>query len=171
MKQLEQPCEDSVKPELFLSEDMSDSEEFDGQETEQPIDEGFIELSENEVVLRFSASLMSKLKKTAHAEGLEIDELAGELITESLALRAAADLQRSGGPSHLMTRTGYLPPDANGNSVSQPFLSHHQNGNGHANGRGGNRRNNGGRSRNSRGNNNPNRRSNGNGNSKGRQGR
>lgn len=98
---------------------------------------GYVELSENEVILKFSATLMSRLKRTAYDEGIEIDELAAELITESLAQRAAQDAQR-GSPSHLMTRTGYVPPDANGN-VAQPFLSHHQNGN-HGQGRPGQQR-------------------------------
>ena len=103
---------------------------------------GYVELSENEIVLKFSLNLMNRLKRASYDEGIEIDELAAELITEGLAQRAAQDAQR-GAPSHLMTRTGYVPPDANGN-VAQPFLSHHGSGN-HAQARPGNRRPNGGR--------------------------
>jgi len=46
-----------------------------------------------------------------------------ELVAEGVARRVFEDAQRPA-PSHLMTRTGYVAPDANGN-VQQPQLSHH----------------------------------------------
>lgn len=112
----------SVKSNMFLSGDEDVSEEYDLEDSEQ--DGGYIELSENEVVLKFSFSLMNKLRKASYEEGIGIDELAGELITEGLALRAMQDSQASAA-SHLMTRTGYVPPEANGNMMAQPMLSHH----------------------------------------------
>ncbi len=128
---------------------MDDSEEtsegFEHSEEQEPGEEsGYFELSENEIVLKFSVTLMNRLRRSAYDEGIELDELAAELITEGLTQRATQDAQR-GAPSHLMTRTGYVPPDANGN-VAQPFLSHHQNGNGQ--GRGPRRPNNQGQRRN-----------------------
>lgn len=136
MKQFEQNCEEIVKPNLLFAGETGQGESADGAEYEdEAYDEsGYIELSENEVVLRFSVTLMNKLKRAASDEGIEIDELAGELITEALSQRAILDAQRPG-PSHLITRTGYVPPEA-GPTLSQPMLSHHQNNNGNQRGQG-----------------------------------
>jgi hypothetical protein len=117
-----------VRSDFSMASDDHGSDEYvegeDGQSADA--DHGYVELSENEVILKFSVTLMNKLRRSAFEEGIEIDELAGELINEGLAQRAAMDQQR-GAPSHLMTRTGYVPPEANGNTHAQPFLSHHQN--------------------------------------------
>ena len=128
MKQYQQECEGSVKPEFFLANEEQELSESDDREYS---DDGYIELSDNEVIMKFSITLMNKLKKSAFEEGIEIDELAAELIIEGLAQRAVVDANRPG-PSHLMTRTGYLSPDSNGQNMSQPLLSHHQ-GNGSGN--------------------------------------
>lgn len=147
MKQFQDEGEVSVKPQFFLMNEDQESADYD--QGSEGSDEGYVELSENEVIIKFSVTLMNKLKRSAFEEGLEVDELASELITEGLAQRSILDAQRVG-PSHLMTRTGYLPPDANGNSINQPMLSHHQNG--MSQGRNaGNRRNNNNRRSNNRG--------------------
>jgi hypothetical protein len=151
MKQFQDEGEVAVKPQFFLSNDEQDSQDSaDYDQGTEGSDEGYVELSENEVIIKFSATLMNKLKRSAFEEGIEIDELASELITEGLAQRSILDAQR-GGPSHLMTRTGYLPPDANGNSISQPMLSHHQNGMAQGRNAGNRRNNNNNRRSNNRG--------------------
>jgi hypothetical protein len=136
MNHFEQNCEEIVKTGLLFAGDVGqgEGEEDSVHDADSYDDSGFIELSENEVVLRFSITLMNKLKRAAADEGIEIDELAGELITEALSQRAILDAQRPG-PSHLITRTGYVPPEA-GPSLSQPVLSHHQNNNGNQRGPG-----------------------------------
>lgn len=136
MKQFDQNCEEIVNPNLLFAGETEQGDSAGCAEHEDGMydESGYIELSENEVVLRFSVTLMNKLKRAAADEGIEIDELAGELITEALSQRAILDAQRPG-PSHLITRTGYVPPEA-GPTLSQPMLSHHQNGNGNQRGQG-----------------------------------
>lgn len=115
---------DNLNTDVVLAEEENMVDEFEDRVEED--ESGYIELSDNEVVLRFSVTLMNKLKRAAVNEGIELDELASELITEALAQRAVVDSQR-GNPSHLMTRTGYVPPDAQGQTTAQPYLSHHLN--------------------------------------------
>jgi len=78
---------------------------------------------QNQIVLTLSYSLMNQVKQTARMEGVLPEDILIELIAEGVTRRAFEDAQRPA-PSHLMTRTGYVAPDANGN-VHQPQLSHH----------------------------------------------
>ncbi len=77
----------------------------------------------NQIVLTLSYSLMNQVRQTARMEGVLPEDILIELIAEGVARRVFEDAQRPA-PSHLMTRTGYVAPDANGN-VHQPQLSHH----------------------------------------------
>lgn len=79
--------------------------------------------SQNQIVLTMSYSLMNQVRQTARMEGVLPEDILIELIAEGVTRRAFEDAQRPA-PSHLMTRTGYVAPDANGN-VQQPQMSHH----------------------------------------------
>ncbi|MEY3903844.1 MAG: hypothetical protein RL189_3150 [Pseudomonadota bacterium] len=79
--------------------------------------------SNNQILLTLSYSLMNQVKQVARMEGVFPEDILIELIAEGVTRRAFEDAQRPA-PSHLMTRTGYVAPDANGN-VQQPQLSHH----------------------------------------------
>lgn len=78
---------------------------------------------QNQIVLTMSYSLMNQVRQTARMEGVLPEDILIELIAEGVTRRAFEDAQRPA-PSHLMTRTGYVAPDANGN-VQQPQMSHH----------------------------------------------
>jgi hypothetical protein len=79
--------------------------------------------SQNQILLTLSYSLMNHVRQVARMEGVFPEDILIELIAEGVTRRAFEDAQRPA-PSHLMTRTGYVAPDANGN-VHQPQLSHH----------------------------------------------
>lgn len=79
--------------------------------------------AQNQIVLTLSYSLLNQVRQTARAEGVLPEDILIELIAEGVTRRVFEDAQRPA-PSHLMTRTGYVAPDANGN-VHQPQLSHH----------------------------------------------
>jgi len=79
--------------------------------------------AQNQIVLTLSYSLMNQVRQTARMEGVLPEDILIELVAEGVARRVFEDAQRPA-PSHLMTRTGYVAPDANGN-VQQPQLSHH----------------------------------------------
>jgi hypothetical protein len=85
-----------------------------------------IELAPNQAVVTLSYSLMSQAKQLSRFEGVSLEDMIIELLAEGIARRGFEDSQRSA-PSHLMTRTGYVPPEAMPQN-SQPFLSHHANG-------------------------------------------
>lgn len=91
--------------------------------------EGFVAADEstgqtgNQILLTLSYSLMNQVKQVARMEGVFPEDILIELIAEGVTRRAFEDAQRPA-PSHLMTRTGYVAPDANGN-VQQPQMSHH----------------------------------------------
>lgn len=75
----------------------------------------------NQVTLTLSLTLLSQLKNMSHREGLSLNEMASELLCESLVKRVFEE-KGQGTPSHLMTRNGYLAePDGN----TQPQMSHH----------------------------------------------
>ncbi|MFZ9519149.1 MAG: hypothetical protein ACO3A4_01605 [Silvanigrellaceae bacterium] len=79
--------------------------------------------NQNQILLTLSYSLMNHVRQVARMEGVFPEDILIELIAEGVTRRAFEDAQRPA-PSHLMTRTGYVAPDANGN-VHQPQLSHH----------------------------------------------
>ncbi|NBW81269.1 hypothetical protein EBR21_05895 [bacterium] len=79
--------------------------------------------NQNQILLTLSYSLMNHVRQVARMEGVFPEDILVELIAEGVTRRAFEDAQRPA-PSHLMTRTGYVAPDANGN-VHQPQLSHH----------------------------------------------
>lgn len=79
--------------------------------------------NQNQILLTLSYSLMNQVRQVARMEGVFPEDILIELIAEGVTRRAFEDAQRPA-PSHLMTRTGYVAPDANGN-VQQPHLSHH----------------------------------------------
>ena len=95
-------------------------------------------LAPNQTLLTLSYSLMSQVRQVARLEGVSPDDILIELIAEGVTKRAFQDMNRAT-PSHLMTRTGYVPPDMNGNQVAQPNMSHH-NQMGVSQGRAGNQR-------------------------------
>lgn len=80
-------------------------------------------IGQNQIVVTLSYSLMNQVRQTARMEGVLPEDIIVELVAEGVTRRAFEDAQRPA-PSHLMTRTGYVAPDANGN-VLQPQLSHH----------------------------------------------
>lgn len=80
-------------------------------------------VAQNQIVVTLSYSLMNQVRQTARMEGVLPEDIIVELVAEGVTRRAFEDAQRPA-PSHLMTRTGYVAPDANGN-VMQPQLSHH----------------------------------------------
>lgn len=80
-------------------------------------------VGQNQIVVTLSYSLMNQVRQTARMEGVLPEDIIVELVAEGVTRRAFEDAQRPA-PSHLMTRTGYVAPDANGN-VLQPQLSHH----------------------------------------------
>jgi hypothetical protein len=99
------------------------------------------QFGQNQIVLTLSYSLMNQVRQTARMEGVLPEDILIELVAEGVARRVFEDAQRPA-PSHLMTRTGYVAPDANGN-VQQPQLSHHGmqgNNRGNHNGNNNNRR-------------------------------
>lgn len=82
-----------------------------------------VAVGQNQIVVTLSYSLMNQVRQTARMEGVLPEDIIVELVAEGVTRRAFEDAQRPA-PSHLMTRTGYVAPDANGN-VMQPQLSHH----------------------------------------------
>jgi hypothetical protein len=108
--------------------DQADSQAYAGDEEGFYDDEGYPsqesgQYSQNQIVLTMSYSLMNQVRQTARMEGVLPEDILIELIAEGVTRRAFEDAQRPA-PSHLMTRTGYVAPDANGN-VQQPQMSHH----------------------------------------------
>lgn len=87
-------------------------------------DTGGISLAHNQMILTLSYSLLSQVRQVARMEGVTPEDILLELIAEGVTKRAFQDAHRPV-PSHLMTRTGYVPPEANGNVMQQPSLSHH----------------------------------------------
>lgn len=135
--------------------DERDAEEgYDYEGTEEEYEEGSYDegrpasdsqLAPNQILVTLSYSLMNQLKQTARMEGVSVDDIVIELLSEGATRRMYEDASRPA-PSHLMTRTGYVPPDANGN-VMQPSMSHHNfnsqgNGNNQRRGQNNQRRNN-----------------------------
>ena len=78
----------------------------------------------NQIVLTLSFSLMSHVRDVAYQEGVSAEDILVELVSEGVAKRVFHQ-QQGPAPSHFTTRTGYVPPEANGNVFSQPVLSHH----------------------------------------------
>ena len=106
----------------------TDSQAYAGDEEGYYDEDGYPsqesgQYSQNQIVLTMSYSLMNQVRQTARMEGVLPEDILIELIAEGVTRRAFEDAQRPA-PSHLMTRTGYVAPDANGN-VQQPQMSHH----------------------------------------------
>ena len=80
-------------------------------------------LAANQLFLKLSQSLSYKLKKIANTEGISVEELAKELISEGITQRVISE-GNSSSPNHCLTRTGYVPPEIGG--YKAPQLSHHQ---------------------------------------------
>jgi hypothetical protein len=81
------------------------------------------ELAPNQALITLSLSLMNQAKSLSRMEGISFEDMLIELLSEGIARRSFEDSHRQM-PSHLMTRTGYLPPEATPQN-SQPSLSHH----------------------------------------------
>jgi hypothetical protein len=118
-------------------------EEGCGDNNEAEGDEGCegygepIELAPNQLILTISLSLLNQVRQVARAEGVSAQDFIHELIAEGVTRRAFEDANRPA-PSHLMTRTGYVPPEADG--YQAPRMTHHygQGGNQQGNFRNGN---------------------------------
>lgn len=80
-------------------------------------------IAPNTLRVTCSWSLMNHLRGMARNEGVSLEDLALELLSESAAKRAFED-QRRPAPSHLMTRTGYVPQTDPHNQ--QPHMTHHE---------------------------------------------
>lgn len=78
----------------------------------------------NQIMLTLSYSLMNHVRSVARQEGVSAEDILVELVAEGVTKRVFEERQRPE-PSHFMTRTGYVPPEANGNVRVQPMLSHH----------------------------------------------
>lgn len=76
----------------------------------------------NEIVIRLSFSLINQLKQVSRSEGVPLDDYIIELLSEGITKRAFEMCNRAQ-PSHLMTRTGYVPPEFE--NYQAPRLSHH----------------------------------------------
>lgn len=63
---------------------------------------------ENSLNLSMSYSLVNQIRQMARFEGISVHDLLHELIAEGMGRRQVEDAR--GQPSHLMTRTGYVPP-------------------------------------------------------------
>jgi hypothetical protein len=81
----------------------------------------------NTLQVTCSWSLINHLRNMARNEGVRLEDLALELLSESAAKRAFED-QRRPTPSHLMTRTGYVPQGPSDHY--QPQMTHHENSSG-----------------------------------------
>jgi hypothetical protein len=106
---------DDGQEEQYYEEDLNE-ESDDGQ--------GDSALAANQMLVTLSYSLMSQVKQMARMEGVGAGDIILELIAEGVTKRAFQEINRPK-PSHLMTRTGYVPPEANGNTMAQPMMSHH----------------------------------------------
>lgn len=133
----------SFKPFVFLSSDGSskyqiaeqenyDSEEgYDGEEESYEDEaQNAIQLAPNQVCVTLSYTLMNQVKQMARMEGVSQQDMILELLAESLTRRSYEDASKPM-PSHLMTRSGYMGPDANGNQMTshQQQYGNQQNGN------------------------------------------
>lgn len=96
----------------------NDGEEYDENESSDDV-----HLAANQLLVTLSYSLTSQVRQMARMEGVNPEDIIIELIAEGVTKRAFDDASRPV-PSHLMTRTGYVPPEANGNLI-QPTMSHH----------------------------------------------
>ena len=117
-------------------EDVSDQDEMDSDGNSNSYDGRYSDdeegedaysdpsLAPNQLLVTLSYSLMSQVKQMARMEGVSPDDIILELVAEGVTKRAFQEFSRPK-PSHLMTRTGYVPPEANGNSMAQPQMSHH----------------------------------------------
>ena len=105
------------------SQDGNGNGNYSDDDEDMDDESGEFQLAANQILLTFSYSLVSQIRQTARMEGVTPEDIITELVAEGCTKRAFQDAQRPV-PSHLMTRTGYVPPDPNGN-VAQPSMSHH----------------------------------------------
>ncbi len=121
---------DSMENDEYEMQDYADDEDMMDSDNARVHAED-LQLASNQVLLTLSYSLVSQVKQVARMEGVNPEDILIELVAEGLTRRAFLDAQRPQ-PNHLATRTGYIPPEANG-PIPQPQLSHHgqyqQNGN------------------------------------------
>lgn len=111
-----------VSSESYDTEEYSD--ELDNEDLLDYDDESYDDLNPNQVNVTLSYSLMNKVKQMAQQECVSVEFLLTEYISEGVTRRVFED-QNKATPSHLQTRTGYIPPEAQ--QFQQPTLSHHQN--------------------------------------------
>lgn len=83
------------------------------------------DFSQNSTSLTFSWSLMNQLRSMSRVEGVSLETLLIELVSEGVAKRVFEDQNRPA-PSHLLTRNGYVHTDEREGPV-QPQMSHHMN--------------------------------------------
>lgn len=136
----QEPAEgDEASAEGYSEEEGEFDENFDGYDGYQEgyEDEGAPQQGSNQMTVMFSYTLMNQVRQVARAEGVSPEDFVLELVAEGVTRRAFEDANRPA-PSHLMTRTGYVPPEADG--YQAPKLSHHYNMNGNQNYGNGNQR-------------------------------
>lgn len=83
------------------------------------------DFSQNTTSLTFSWSLMNQLRSMSRVEGVSLETLLIELVSEGVAKRVFEDQNRPA-PSHLLTRNGYVHTDER-EGPAQPQMSHHMN--------------------------------------------
>jgi hypothetical protein len=101
--------------------------EFDEEEEQEQFSDEVDarDFSQNHVSLTFSWSLMNQLRYMARTEGISVEDLLIELVTEGATKRVFED-QNKPLPSHLMTRNGYVHNEGQSHSGHpQPQMSHH----------------------------------------------
>ncbi len=96
-----------------------DPEEYEGQYEGESSARDF---SQNQISISFSWSLMNQIRYLARSEGINVEDLLIELVSEGVTKRAFEDQKPV--PSHLMTRNGYVHNDPH-TGLQQPQMSHH----------------------------------------------
>ncbi len=122
----------SFEDAIFDEEDIDnydESSEYFEDETEEDGAFETRDFSQNQVQLALSWTLMNHLRYLARSEGIPLEDLLVELVSEGVTKRAFETHNRPA-PSHLMTRTGYVHhTDPQTGNMSQPQLSHHMSNN------------------------------------------
>jgi hypothetical protein len=107
------------------SEDIGDTDEMlEDEEMYASENQAEATLSPNQVLVNLSWSLMNQLKFMSRNEGISVEDLLIELITEGTVKRVFEEQNRPM-PSHLMTRNGYVHNTDGNMAPQQPQMSHH----------------------------------------------
>jgi len=121
----EERAQESIEEEVIeeVIEYIDEEEESLGN---QCMDDGIrSQNGENSLHLSMSYSLVNQIRQMARFEGISVHDLLHELIAEGMGRRQMEDSR--GQPSHLMTRTGYVPPTENDTYQQRNYYNNNQN--------------------------------------------